>query len=203
MPTTQRTLARNRIQIVQQHLIDGQVGNMCPDFVPGYLVYYGKTTDNTLTELFIAGKGGANSQGTVYYNRLYLPESTLVHGRAIYTSYNATDDTFQMAHSYFAAQNLNGTTAAAFDLDKSGAGNNLEIFLDYDATAGDLDMAHPGSITYALAVDDTGDFLRVNVTGISAKTIYHKVVLEVFSLNELECTSNYFFGDTAAQNDGM
>lgn len=202
MPTGTRTLAKNRLQMTQQHFMDGQIGNVCPDYQPGYVVYYGKTTDNTLTELFISGKGAVAVQGTTYYNRLYLPESTIVHGRAVYTSWNQTDDTFTFAHSYFAVSNLNGTTAAAGDLNKSGATNDLEIFLDFDATAGDLDMAHPGSVVYALAVDDTTDFLRVNVTGISAKTIFHKVVLECFTLNETECTTGFFFGDTGAQNSG-
>lgn len=202
MPTQGKTLAKNRRQIVEQCLIDGSTWNIAPDNRPGWIEYKGRTTDATLTELFIQGKGPITISGTVHYNRLYLPESTLVHGRAIYTSYNATDDTFQMAHSYFAAQNINGTTAAAFDLNKSGATNDLEVFLDYDATAGDLDMAHPGSITYALAVDDTTDFLRVNVTGIAAKTIYHKIWLEVFALNEAECLGGFFFGDTGAQNSG-
>lgn len=202
MATQGKALAKNRTQVIQQAIIDGKLWALSPDCQPAFIEYRGRTADNVATELFIGGKGAAAVQGTTYYNRLYLPESTLIFGTAWYTSYNATDDAFQMAHSYFAAQNVNGTTAAAFDLDKSGAGNNLEIFLDFDATSGDLDMAHPGSITYALSVDDTTDFLKVSVTGISAKTIYHKVILQAFSINETECLGGFFFGDTAAQNSG-
>lgn len=202
MATQGKVLAKNRTQVIQQAIIDGTLWALSPDKQPAFIEYRGKTTDNVATELYIGGKGPAAMQGTTYYNRLYLPESTLVTGTAWYLSYNATDDAFQMANSYFAIQNLNGTTAAAFDINKSGAGNDLEVFLDFDATAGDLDMAQPGSITYAISADDTTDFLKVSVTGISAKTIYHKVILNIFSINETECLGGFFFGDTAAQSTG-
>jgi hypothetical protein len=89
------------------------LGDLSPDPV-GTVVYYGKTTNNTATELFIAGKGGASSEGTVYYNRLYLPESTALYFEYVNLTYNATDDTFpQLEKGFGFIQNLNGTTAAA------------------------------------------------------------------------------------------
>lgn len=202
MPTVGRTLAKTRTQVIQQAIIEGNGWAISPDYQPFSVLYYGRTSDNTLTELFIHGKGPAAVDGTTYRNRLFLPESTLICGTATYLSWNQTDDTFFFAQSYFAASNVNGTTAAHADLNKSGATNDLEIFLDFDATSGDLDFNHPGSITYALAVDDTDDFLRVNVTGVASKVIYHKVVLSCYTINETECASNYFFGDTAAQSTG-
>lgn len=204
MPTQGYTLAKNRIQIIQQQLIDGQAINTVPDHLPGAVVYYGRTTDATANvELFISGKGGAVSEdGVTYFNRLYLPESTLVFGRATYLQYNQTDDVFGMAHTYFAVQNLNGTTSAPFDL-KKDTGGDAEQGVDIDATTGDVDLVHfNGASTASITVDDTGDFLKVQVTGIAAKTINWKVVLELFCINETECRNNFFFGDTAAQNSG-
>ena len=206
MPTQGITLAKNRIQVVQQKLIDGMIGDVSPDSPDGKtIIYYGRTADNVATELFIAGKGGASSEGTTYYNRLYLPESTAIFFEVTYLTYNATDDTFPYVERGFGfVQNLNGTTAAVFDLNKS-AGNDAYVTFDIVANGGasGIDLAVGTQATLTIAVDDTGDFLKVSVTGTAAKTIYHKVYMEVYSINETECRSGLFFGDTAAQSRGV
>lgn len=206
MATQGITLAKNRIQVVQQKIIEGRIGDLSIDGF-GEIMYYGKTTDATATELFIAGKAGASSEGTTYYNRLYLPESTVMFFDYTYLGYNATDDTFAgLQKGYGCVQNLNGTTAAAFDLNKSGATADLYIPLDFDATAGDLDLSHTGTngtVSVVPTVDDTGDYLSFVVTGTAAKTIYHKLWVRCYTLNETECRGNFFFGDRAAQTTGV
>lgn len=205
MATQGLALARNRIQVFQQKIIDGRLGDISPDGF-GCLMYYGKTTDNTATELFINGKGGASSEGTTYYNRLYLPESTIVFFDYVYLGYNATDDTFAgLYKGYGCLENLNGTTAASFDINKSGGTNDLYVHLDFDATSGDLDLAQAGAsgtASFVPTLDDTGDFLKFVVTGTTGKTIYHKAWVYAYSLNETECKNNFYFGDTAAQSTG-
>jgi hypothetical protein len=208
MATLDVTLAKTRTQLWQQKFIDGTLGDYSPT-VSNQLMYYAKTTDATATEMFIAGKGGAKAQdGTTYYNRLYIPESSIVFLEYTYLGYNSTDDTFAGLQRGFACvENLNGTTAASWDLNKSGSGNDTYVLFDTynsDTTSG-IDLAHLGSSGLASLVptlDDTGDFIKFVVTGTSAKTIYHKVYCKVFSINETECKRGLYFGDTAAQSTG-
>lgn len=206
MATQGIALAKTRIQVIQQKLIDGRIGDLSPDGF-GELIYYGKTTDNTASELFIGGKGGAASEGTTYYNRLYLPESTIVFVDYTYLGYNSTDDTWAgLYKGYTCVSNLNGTTAGVFDIVKdTGADVYVQFDIATNGGATGIDLAQAGSSGTASVVptiDDTGDFLKFVVTGTTAKTIYHKLWARVYSLNETECKSNFYFGDTAAQSTG-
>lgn len=204
MATQLQSIAKTRDKVIQNKFIDGMLGDISPDPL-GTVMYYGKTTNNTATELFINGKGGAAVEGTTYYNRLYLPESTGLYFEYVILTYNATDDTFpQFEKGYGWIQNLNGTTGAGFDLNKA-AGNEVTVALDIVANGGasGIDLAQGSGAAVAFAADDTGDFLKVTATGTSAKTIYYKVFVTCYSINEAECIYGMYFGDTAAQSRGI
>lgn len=205
MPTQIQSLAKNRNTIIQNKFIDGMLGDISPDPVCGEVMFYGKTTGNTPTELFINGKGGAISESTTYFNRLCLPESTLLYFEYVILTYNATDDTFpQMEKGFGVIQNLNGTTAAPFDINKA-AGVEVTIPLDIVANGGasGIDLAQGSGAAVAFSADNTNDALVVTATGTAAKTIYYKVFVRCYSINEAECLYGFFFGDTAAQNRGI
>lgn len=208
MATLGRTLAKTRTQLFQQQFVNGGINTMTGD-KPGCLAYYGRTTDDSATELFIGGKGGAIAEdGTTYYNRMYIPESTIVYARYTALQYNATDDAFGFDTGYIVVSNLNGTLAGVDVLNgDADAGDDVFVRVaipESGAAANDgLTLSEfNGASTLAWTVNDTDDYLVLTVTGIAAKTIFWKVYLEVYSLNETECRTNFFFGDTAAQNSG-
>lgn len=207
MATLGRALAKNRTQVVQQALIDGGGLALGGDF-PGHVIYYAKTTDNSATEAFINGKGAAAMQGTTYYNRLYIPESTVVLADYNAVIFNATDDTFSFDKGHVVIANINGTTAG-LDVLNGDADAGDDIFVRYaipesGAAANDgLTVSEfLGGATLDWTADNTDDFLKLTVTGITAKTIYWKIYLCTYTLNETEAISNFYFGDTAAQDDG-
>ena len=206
MATVGKTLGNTRLKLIQQQFINGQVFTMADDRL-GCVCYKGKTTGNTATELFLGGKGGAlNEDGTTYYNRLYLPESTIVFARYVGLQYNATDDVFGFDSGYVVVNNVNGTTAA-IDVLNGDADAGDDVFVrvaipESGAAANDGLTLSEFVGTISWTVDDTDDYLKLSVTGESAKTYYWKVYLEIASLNETECTQNFIFGDTAAQNSG-
>lgn len=206
MATERRTLAKNRKQVIQQALIEGGGYRLGADY-PGHVVYYGKTTGNTPTELFIGGKGAATVQGTAYYNRLYLPESTVLMGDYNAVIFNATDDTFSYDKGHVVIANINATTAG-LDVLNGDATAGDDIFVRYaipESAALDDGLTVSeflAGATLAWTADNTEDALILTVTGVAAKDIYWKVYLSTFTINETEATSNFFFGDTAAQNSG-
>lgn len=208
MATENFSLPKTRPGLIKQQFLTGQLSSVAADH-PGCIMYYGRTSDNVATELFINGKGGAiHEDGTTYYNRLVLPESTVIFAKYVALQYNATDDAFGFDTGYIAVSNLNGTTAA-IDVLNGDADAGDDVFVrvaipESGAAANDgLTLSEfNGASTLTWSVDDTNDFLKLEVTGIAAKTMYWKVYLTVFSLNEKECTAGFFYGDTAAQNTG-
>lgn len=197
MPTTNYQLAKTHKDVVLQKFMDGNFDGMGSNDPLNPIIYLGRTTGNTPTEIFIGGK---TQTGTNNVRRLYLPESSVVLFEAYVLAFNKTDDILAVASKYVGGiKNINGTTAAVKDYETTTGGTQA-FSLDpaFATVAVPLTQGlsfFSGAEAVSFAADDTNDALTVTVTGLSGKTIDWKVYLIPYVLAE---TSDRFYGDSAA-----
>jgi hypothetical protein len=195
-------LAKTRKDVILQKFLDDDLNCLGSNINVGSpLVYYGRTTDATPTEIFIGGKLPITTTPAANgINRLYLPESSAVIFTAFALAYNFTGDSLGLASHYKGGvSNINTTTAAIKDYETTTGGTQAFFADPLFATvavplAQGLTFA-TGTNAVSFTADDTNDALVVTVTGTAAVVLNWKVYLHCYTISE---TSDRFYGDAAA-----
>lgn len=204
MATDKFRIAKDRRAVVIQKFLDDDLNGLGSSASSGApLVFMGRTTDATPTEIYIGGKlpvSNTQVSGAAGINRLYLPDTSCVIFQAYALAYNVTDANIGMASWYRGGvQNVAGTVSAIKDYDSTTGGTQAFIVDPAFATVAvplsqGLSYA-TGTNAVSFAADDTNDALTVTVTGTAAKTINWKVYMHCYTIS---LTSDRFYGDSAA-----
>lgn len=202
MATDKFKIAKTRKDTIIQKFLDDDLNGLGSSGSMGApLIYRGRTTDATPTELYIGGKRPITTTPTANgINRLYLPESSAVLFSAFALAFNITDDALGLASWYRGGvSNINGTVAAIKDYETTTGGTQA-FFVDPAFGSVAVPLAQglstaTGTNAVAFTADDTNDALVVTVTGTAGKTQEWRVYLHAYTISE---TSDYFYGDTAA-----
>lgn len=198
MPKDIFKIAKTHKDVIIQKFMDTDLNGLGSGGSHGELIYRGRTTNATPTELFIGGK---TQTGTGNVRRLYMPENSAILYIAYALAWNQTDDVLQLANLYRGGvKNTNNTVAAikdyetttggtqAFSLDPAFASVAVPLYqgLSYNLA----------SDTVAFTADDTNKSMTVTATGTAAKTIIWNVFLQCFTITST--ANDRFYGDSAA-----
>ena len=118
--------------------------------------YFGTTTDNVATEIFVDGISG---------NRVKVPDASATVVHAMCVIHNTTDGFSGGVGKTACVENIGGTVALA-----GSEQGNPAIFGD--------NTNNPGG-TVVIAADNTNDAFTLTATGTAAKTIYYECIVDV------------------------
>lgn len=154
MPTTEFAIPDSRKKIFQQKVL--QAVN------PITVVYRGKTTGASATELFINGVAGVSTDR----NRVYVPEDAAIVGRYTSLAINmGTGATMHHTTGFIGINNDGGTTAMTA---VPAATEHVDVGAAY---------------VVAFTANDTEDALICTVTGVAATNVLWVVAAELLCLS--------------------